>query len=181
MGRVLGPTSELLVVGGSNRLLPHLHEGEGANIEVGRAQDPLQKCLLHVDSDSIHGILLQTLMALLVIEEQVSSTRAIYLYMFQLPKNWITLEYVHDHPCIPREHGGGVNQGDQPSSLPTSGHILPLRSSPSLPRCLPMCCTAPAGKSMGSHPMACIPLGHLGNTSLQNLCACWDPSQLYNS
>ena len=58
-----------------------------------------------MDLDSICGILLQTLMALLVIEEQVSSTRAIYLHMFQLPKNRITLEYVHDHPHIPRERG----------------------------------------------------------------------------
>ena len=56
-------------------------------------------------SDSIHGLLLQTPMALLVIEEQVSSTRAIYLHMLQLPKNWIALEYVHDHPLIPGECG----------------------------------------------------------------------------
>ena len=55
--------------------------------------------------DSIHGLLLQTPMALLVIEEQVSITRAIYLHMLQLSKNWVTLEYMHDHPCIPREHG----------------------------------------------------------------------------
>ena len=55
--------------------------------------------------DSIHGLLLQTPTALLVIEEQVSSTRAIYLHMLQLPKNQVTLEYVHDHPHIPREHG----------------------------------------------------------------------------
>ena len=58
-----------------------------------------------MDSDSIHGILLQIPTALLVIEEQVSSTRAIHLHMFQLPKNQITLEYVHDHPHIPRERG----------------------------------------------------------------------------
>ena len=56
-----------------------------------------------MDSDSIHGILPQTPMALLVIEEQVSNTRAIHLHMFQLPKNQITLEYMHDHPCVPRE------------------------------------------------------------------------------
>ena len=54
-------------------------------------------------SDSIHGLLLQTSTALLVVEEQVSSTRAIYLHMLQLPKNRVTLEYVHDHPRIPRE------------------------------------------------------------------------------
>ena len=39
------------------------------------------------------------------VEEQVGSTRVIYLHMFQLPKNRIALEYVHDHPCIPRECG----------------------------------------------------------------------------
>ena len=44
-------------------------------------------------------------MALLVIKEQVGSTRAIYLHMFQLLKNQITLEHVHDHPHVPREHG----------------------------------------------------------------------------
>ena len=105
MGRVLGPTSEPSAVRGSDRPLPHLHQGEAANIEVGRVRDPLQKGLLHMDLDSIRGILHQTPTALLVIEEQVSSTRAIYLHMFQLPKNWIALEYVHDHPCIPRECG----------------------------------------------------------------------------
>ena len=58
-----------------------------------------------MDSDSIRGILLQTPTALLVIEEQVSSTRAVYLHMFQLLKDQIALEYVHDHPRIPRECG----------------------------------------------------------------------------
>ena len=56
-------------------------------------------------SDSICGLLLQTPTALLIIEDQVSSTRAIYLHMLQLPKNRVTLEYVHDHPHIPRECG----------------------------------------------------------------------------
>ena len=101
MGRVLSLTSESLAVGGSNRPLPHLHQGEEANVEVGRVQDPFREGLLHMGSDSIHGILLQTPTALLVIEEQVGSTRAIYLHMFQLLKNRITLEYVHDHPRIP--------------------------------------------------------------------------------
>ena len=55
--------------------------------------------------DNIHGILLQTSIALLVIEEQVSNTRAVHLHMFQLPKNQIPLEYVHDHPRVPRECG----------------------------------------------------------------------------
>ena len=103
MGRVLSPTSEPSMVGGSDRPLPCLHQGKVANIEVGSVGDPLRKGLLHVDLDSICSILLQTPMALLVIEEQVSSTRAIYLHMFQLPKNRIAFEYVHDHPCVPRE------------------------------------------------------------------------------
>ena len=37
--------------------------------------------------------------------------------------------------------------------------------------------TAPARKIVGSHPLICIPLGRLGNTSLPNLRACRDPSQ----
>ena len=60
--------------------------------------------------DSICGILPQTLMALLVIKEQVSNTRAIYLRMLQLHKNWITLQYVHNHPHIPRKCVGGQGQ-----------------------------------------------------------------------
>ena len=43
MGRVLGPTSEPSAVGGSNGPLPHLHQGEEANVEVGRVRDPLEK------------------------------------------------------------------------------------------------------------------------------------------
>ena len=105
MSRFLGSTSEPLAVGGSDGLPPHLHQREEAHIEVGRAQDPLQKGLLHVDLNSIHGILLQTLTALLIVEEQVSSTRAVYLHMFLLLKDWITLKYVHDHPHVPRECG----------------------------------------------------------------------------
>ena len=53
--------------------------------------------------DSLCGILPQTPMALFVIKEQVSSTRAIYLYMLQLPQNWVALQYVHNHSCIPRK------------------------------------------------------------------------------
>ena len=55
--------------------------------------------------DSMCGILPQTPMALLVIKEQVSNTQAIYLHMFQLPQNRVALQYVHNHPCIPRKHG----------------------------------------------------------------------------
>ena len=132
-------------------------------------------------SDSIHGILPQTPTALLVIEKQVGSTRAIYLHMFQFLKNQIALEYMHDHPHVPGECGGGVDQGDQPSSLPKSGHILPLRSPLSPPQHLPMCQTAPARKNAGPCPMVCIPLGRLGNTSLPNLRAYQDPLQVHNS
>ena len=105
MGGVLSSTSEPSAVRGSNGLLPCLHQGEKADIEVGRVQDPLRKGLLHVGLDSIRGLLLQTPMALLVVEEQVSSTRAIYLHMLQLPKNRVALEYVHNHPRIPGECG----------------------------------------------------------------------------
>ena len=51
--------------------------------------------------DSMRGILPQTPMALLVIKEQVSNTWAIYLHMFQLPQNQITLQYMHNHSHIP--------------------------------------------------------------------------------
>ena len=51
--------------------------------------------------DSMRGILPQTPMALLVVKEQVSNTQTIYLHMFQLPENRITLQYVHNHPRIP--------------------------------------------------------------------------------
>ena len=105
MDGILSSTSEPSVVRGSDGPLPCLHQGEKADIEVGRAQDPLQKGLLHVGLDNIHGLLLQTPTALLVIEEQVSSTRAIYLHMLQLLKNRVTLEYVHNNPHVPRECG----------------------------------------------------------------------------
>ena len=55
--------------------------------------------------DSTRGILLQTPTALLVIKEQVRNTQAIYLHMLQLPKNWIALQYMHNHPCIPGKCG----------------------------------------------------------------------------
>ena len=44
-------------------------------------------------------------MALLVIKEQIGSPQAIHLHMLQLPKNRVTLQYVHYHSRIPREHG----------------------------------------------------------------------------
>ena len=56
--------------------------------------------------DSMLGILPQTPMALLVVKEEVSSTQAIHFHMFQLPKNQITLQYMHNHPCVPRKCGG---------------------------------------------------------------------------
>ena len=51
--------------------------------------------------DGMCGILRQAATALLVIKEQIGSAQAIYLYMFQLPKNWVALQYVHDHPRVP--------------------------------------------------------------------------------
>ena len=51
--------------------------------------------------DRIRGILAQTLMALPVIEEQIGSPWTIHLHVFQLPKNWVTLQYVHYHSTIP--------------------------------------------------------------------------------
>ena len=54
--------------------------------------------------DCICGILAQTLTALLVIKEHVGSPWAIHLHVLQLPKDWVTLQYVHYHSCIPGEH-----------------------------------------------------------------------------
>ena len=87
----------------------HCHasiKGKRLMVEVGRMQDPLLKSLLHLSLDSMRGILPQTPMALLIIKEQISSARAIHLHVFQLPKNRVALQYVHDHPHIPGEHGG---------------------------------------------------------------------------
>ena len=50
------------------------------------------------------GILAQAPTALLVIKEQIGSAWDIHLHMFQLPKDQVTLWYVHDHPRIPGEH-----------------------------------------------------------------------------
>ena len=55
--------------------------------------------------DRICGILAQTLMALLVIEEQIGSSQAVHLHVLQLPQNWVALQYVHYHSCIPGECG----------------------------------------------------------------------------
>ena len=54
--------------------------------------------------DCIRCILAQTLTTLLVIKEQIGSPRAIHLHVFQLPKDWVTLQYVHYHPHIPGEY-----------------------------------------------------------------------------
>ena len=51
------------------------------------------------------GILTQTLMALLVIKEQIGSPWAVHLHVLQLPKDWVTLQYVHYHSHIPGECG----------------------------------------------------------------------------
>ena len=53
--------------------------------------------------DGIHRILTQTMAALLIIEEQIGSPQAIHLHMLQLPKDWVILQYVHYHSCIPGE------------------------------------------------------------------------------
>ena len=55
--------------------------------------------------DRMRGILAQAPTALLVIKEQIGGAQAIHLHVFQLPKDRVTLQYVHDHPCIPRECG----------------------------------------------------------------------------
>ena len=84
--------------------------------------------------DGMRSILSQALTALLVIKEQIGSARAIHLHVFQLPKDRVTLGYVHDYPHVPGECGRtGANQGCQPSSPLASWHIL-LGSHLSLPQ-----------------------------------------------
>ena len=61
--------------------------------------------------DSMHGVLPQTLTALLVIKEQVSSAWAIHLHMFQVPKNRVALQFMHDHPHVRRKHRGRGQPG----------------------------------------------------------------------
>ena len=55
--------------------------------------------------DHICSILAQTLMALLVIAEQIGSPWAIHLHMLQLPKDLVALQYMHYHSRIPGECG----------------------------------------------------------------------------
>ena len=55
--------------------------------------------------DHIRSILTQTMVALLIIEEHIGSPRAIHLHVLQLPKDWVILQYMHYHSCIPGECG----------------------------------------------------------------------------
>ena len=148
---------------------------------MSRVRDPLGKSLLHVGPDSMRSILPQTPMALLVVKEQVSNSWAIYLHMFQLPQNWVTLNTCITIPTFQENAGDGADQGSLPLSPPASWRTLLLGSHPSFPQHLQVHQTAPAWKIVGPHPMTCTPLGHLGNTFLPNLCAYWDLSQVHNS
>ena len=53
----------------------------------------------------IRGILAQATAAHSIIKEQISSPQAVHLHMLQLPKDWVALQYVHYHSCIPGESG----------------------------------------------------------------------------
>ena len=55
--------------------------------------------------DRICSILTQTMAALLIIEEQVGSPRAVHLHMLQLPKDRAIIQYVHYHSHVPGECG----------------------------------------------------------------------------
>ena len=129
-------------------------------------------------------LLLQTLMALLVIEEQVSSTRAIYLHMLQLLKNRVALKYVHDHPHILRECGrvGSTRLTRVISHHHFQHHGVFFHGG--LPSLCPNICQcigqALQGKSWGLIQRRVFPMVVWG-IHLLNLHACRDPSQLYNS
>ena len=98
MDGVLRPAPQPLAVGGSNCSPSCLHQRKEANGKVGRAWNLLWKSLLHVGPDCMCSILAQALTAQLVVKEQIGSAQAIHLHMFQLFKDWITLQYMHDHP-----------------------------------------------------------------------------------
>ena len=55
--------------------------------------------------DHICSILTQTMVALLIIKEQIGSPWAIHLHVLQLPKDQVILQYMHYHSRIPGEHG----------------------------------------------------------------------------
>ena len=69
--------------------------------------------------DRIRSILTITPMALLIIIEQIGSSQAIHLHVLQLPKDRVTLQYVHYHSCIP----GGCSQPGQ-SAIVTSSIMV---------------------------------------------------------
>ena len=55
--------------------------------------------------DGMRSILSQAPTALIVVQEQIGSARAIHLHVFQLPKDGVALQYVHNHPHVPGERG----------------------------------------------------------------------------
>ena len=117
--------------------------------------------------DRIRGILAQTLMALLVIEEQMGSPRAIHLHVLQLLKDWVTLQYVHYHSCIPGECGRmRLTTAISHCHLQHHGIFLCWGLVDPFPN-ICQCIGQPLHvKIAGHHPAACIPLVRLGNTSL---------------
>ena len=133
-------------------------------------------------SDSIHGPLLQTPTALLIVKEQVSSTRAIYLHMLQLLKYWVTLEYVHDHPHIPRERGrAGLTRAISHRHFQQQG-IFFHGGLPSLFPDVRQCVGQPLQqKSRGLIQRRVFPLIIWGIHLSQIFGAYQDPSRAYNS
>ena len=57
-----------------------------------------------IHSENASSIMLQFSAVLLVKEEQLCHTRAIYLHMFQILQGGITLQNVHGHSHVPGEH-----------------------------------------------------------------------------
>ena len=86
--------------------------------------------------DCIHSILTQTMVALLIIEEQIGSPQAIHLHVLQLPKDWVILQYVHYHSCIPGGHGRPGQSAIVTSNImaysSTGGSVIPCPTSASV-------------------------------------------------
>ena len=106
-------------------------------------------------------------MALLFIKEQIGSLQAIHLHVLQLPKDWVTLQYMHYHSRIPREcRRMGPTRAVSHHHLQHHGVFLHWGLIDPLPN-ICQCIRQPLHRKLGGcHLAMCTPLGHLGNTSL---------------
>ena len=129
-----------------------------------------------------HSILTQTLMALLIIEEQIGSTRAIHLHVLQLPKDQVTLQYVHYNSCIPGECGRmWPTRAISHCHLQHHGVFLCWGLTDPFPN-ICQCIEQPLhGKSQGAIQQHVFPLFVWGIHLSRVLATCQSPAQAHNS